>query len=83
MLPAPFSAIFTSRSETAVIATTGTSLSVLSDPNSLARNLINRRTVLKTSALAAVGAAVGGCCESHKTCTSGKLGFNNADFYDA
>ena len=47
------------------------------------KNLINRRTVLKTSALAAVGAAIGGCCESHKTCTSAKLGLNNADFYDA
>lgn len=47
------------------------------------KHLINRRTVLKTSALAAAGAAIGGCCESHKTCKSAKLGLNNADFYDA
>ncbi len=47
------------------------------------KNLISRRNVIKTSALAAAGAAIGGCCESHKTCTSAKLGFNNADFYDA
>ena len=43
------------------------------------KNLISRRNVIKTSAMAAVGAAIGGCCESHRTGTSAKLGLNNAE----
>ncbi len=48
------------------------------------KNLISRRNVIKTTALAATGLAMAGCNESAcKKPGSGKLGFNNADFYDA
>ncbi len=44
---------------------------------------VNRRTVLKTSALAAAGLATGGCTEAMLTNSKpSKLRFNNADFYD-
>ncbi|MCD6395457.1 MAG: hypothetical protein J7M40_18395, partial [Planctomycetes bacterium] len=48
------------------------------------KHLISRRNVIKTTALTATGLAVGGCNESmFGKSGSGKLGFNNADFYDA
>ncbi len=48
------------------------------------KHLISRRNVIKTTALAATGLAVGGCNESmFGKSGSGKLAFNNADFYDA
>lgn len=48
------------------------------------KNLISRRNVIKTTALAATGLAVGGCNEAmFGKSGSGKLAFNNADFYDA
>jgi hypothetical protein len=48
------------------------------------KNLISRRNVLKTTALAATGLAVGGCNEAMLGKSKpGKLQFNNADFYDA
>ena len=46
------------------------------------KDLISRRNVIKTTALAATTLAVGGCNESMLS-KSGKLGFNNADFYNA
>ena len=48
------------------------------------KHLISRRNVIKTTALVATGLAVGGCNESmFGKSGSGKLAFNNADFYDA
>ncbi len=48
------------------------------------KNLISRRNVLKTTALAATGLTVGGCNEAmFGKSGSGKLAFNNAGFYDA
>lgn len=46
------------------------------------KDLINRRSVLKTAGLAAAGLTVGGCCESHKKSGASMIEFNNADFYD-
>lgn len=47
------------------------------------KDLISRRNVLKTTALAATGLAAGGCCEMHRKTNAAKLQLNNADFYGA
>jgi len=44
---------------------------------------INRRTVLKTTALTAAGLSLTGCSETLRKSNPAKLQFDNADFYDA
>ncbi len=44
---------------------------------------ISRRTVLKTSALAAAGLGTAGCNENLRRSNPARLRFDNADFYDA
>jgi len=45
------------------------------------KSIIDRRTILKTTAAVATGMGLGGCAEQQMT-SSGKISFNNADFYD-
>lgn len=45
------------------------------------KSIIDRRTILKTTAAAAMGMGLSGCAEQQMT-SSGKISFNNADFYD-
>lgn len=44
---------------------------------------ISRRTVIKTTALAAAGFAAAGCNENLRRSNPARLRFDNADFYDA